>query len=266
MNKQITTTEQNKITFSQDAKELIKKTVAEGLTDLEFDMFMYQAQRTGLDPMTRQIYVIKNKDKVNIQATIDGLRLIAERCPEYAGQDEPVWDGALKTTDFNAKVTVYRFSPTGVRYPAAVGVAYWPEYCAFTTDYQTHTKKIGYMWDKMPRLMLAKVAEALALRKAFPQELSGIYTPEEMDQVDVAPHVIISDKDPLLSEMIKENMEVQEKPLVPFDAMLKIVEETDDIKKLQLTYRDIRDNYLEDADQQRLLETIEEKGKRIKGN
>ena len=76
------------------------------------------------------------------------------------------------------KVAVYRFRGD-VRYQAAVGVAYFAE-CS-----QNNT-----MWNKMPHIMLAKVAEALALRKAYPQDLSGLYTSDEMSQaetVDVTP-------------------------------------------------------------------------------
>lgn len=175
-----------KLDFSPQTIELIKSQIAVGCTDDELQLFLYQARRSGLDPLARQIYMISRQvynpktgykeHKATIQASIDGLRLVAQRSPDYAGQDEPEWLGAPKTPDFHAKVKVFKFSPKGDRYCAAVGVAYWSEYA------QVFNGKLGSMWEKMPRLMLAKTAEALALRKAFPQELSGIYTQEEMDQ------------------------------------------------------------------------------------
>lgn len=160
--------------------ELIKRTVTPtNVTSDEFAMFIYQARRTGLDPLTRQIYIVKYEGqnaKASIQATIDGLRLVAQRSGQYAGQDEPVFTRE-EGEQMKCTVTVYRFGPDKQRYPAAVGVAYWDEY--YPGD------KRGFMWNKMPHTMLAKCAEALALRKAFPQELSGLYTPEEMGQAEV---------------------------------------------------------------------------------
>jgi len=175
-----------KIDFSQEQINLIKSQIAPKATDDELKLFVYQAKRTGLDPLARQIYAIhrKSKDykgdwveKMTIQTSIDGFRVIAERSGDYAGQDEPVFvkdDG-----DLYCKVTVYRFRGD-IRYPAAVGVAYWKEYVQ--TDREG---KPSGLWAKMPHTMLSKVAEALALRKAYPQDLSGLYTWDEMNQAEV---------------------------------------------------------------------------------
>lgn len=163
-----------KIDFTDDQIGLIKRTIAKDSTDDELKLFMHQCKRTGLDPMTRQIYFMKRSGKVTIQVSIDGFRVIAERSGDYAGQDEPIFgkDG----DELFCKVTVYRFRGD-VRYPAAVGVAYWKEYCPPSGQ--------DFMWKKMPHTMLSKVAEALALRKAYPQDLSGLYTGEEMEQAGV---------------------------------------------------------------------------------
>ena len=178
------------IDFTPEQVQLLKSQIAPKATNDELKLFFNQCKRTGLDPFSRQIYAIHRKkwnadkkcyeDKMTIQTSIDGFRVIAERSGDYAGQDEPIFneiDGKL----VSCKVTVYRFKsaqkysiPT--RYPAAVGVAYWDEFK------QTDNGKVTGMWAKMPHTMLSKVAEAIALRKAYPQDLSGLYTNEEMDQ------------------------------------------------------------------------------------
>lgn len=178
--------ELTRINFSEEQINLIRTQIAPKATDDELKLFIYQAKRTGLDPLARQIYAIHRRQKdsfgnyserMTIQTSIDGFRVIAERSGDYGGQDEPIFEGD-NIDDLRCKVTVYRFRGD-VRYPASVGVAYWKEY--FQGDREG--KPIG-MWAKMPRTMLAKVAEALALRKAYPQDLSGLYTNDEMNQAD----------------------------------------------------------------------------------
>lgn len=191
-----------KLSFSQEQIDLIKSQIAPKATNDELKLFIHQAKRTGLDPLARQIYAIHRKvkqgneyvDKMTIQTSIDGFRVIAERSGDYAGQDEPFFEDVLaddgKVKDKKCKVTVYRFRGD-TRYPAAVGVAYWSEYVQ--TDREGRPSG---MWAKMPRTMLAKVAEALALRKAYPQDLSGLYTNDEMNQADTTPSPVVDEVDP----------------------------------------------------------------------
>ena len=161
--------------------DLIKKTVAKGATDLELELFLHACKRTGLDPLMKQIYAIKRKnhktgqEDMSIQTGIDGYRLIADRTGHYAGSDEPQYMIAEDGWPDVASVTVYKMIG-GQRCPFGAS-ARWKEYCQESSP----------MWKKMPFLMLGKCAEALALRKAFPAELSGVYTHEEMMQADNEP-------------------------------------------------------------------------------
>ena len=180
--------------FNKERVDLIKKTICQGATDDELKLFLTYCERTGLDPFARQIYSLerksKNKDgtiekKRTTQISIDGLRLIAQRSGEYAGQTQTEWCGedgvwknvwTSKDAPFAARVGVLR---NGFKEPL-YAIAKWNSY-AFDGYGNVQT-----MWKKMPDHMLAKVAESLALRKAFPQELSGLYTSEEMaDVIDV---------------------------------------------------------------------------------
>ncbi len=169
------------VSWTNEQVELIKRTIAVGATNDELQLFLHQAKRTGLDPLSRQIHFVKRKDKGTIQTAIDGYRLIADRTGKYAGSDDYVFDEGLpqythmasrRGNPTTATVTVYKMCD-GIRTPFTATAA-WGEY--FPGEAQ------GFMWKKMPYLMIGKCAEALALRKAFPAELSGIYTNEEMMQ------------------------------------------------------------------------------------
>ena len=178
--------------LTQKHLELIKTQIAKDATKPELDLFLMMAYRTRLDPLMKQLYFIKYRNKrasesngcrcgwsectcgksifdVSYVTSIDGYRTVAHRTNEFAGVDEPLYSYNKNDKLTHCAITVYKIVGN-VRCPFTAKVKF--------AEYNTSKN----LWSKMPETMIAKVAEAHALRKAFPQDLSGIYTTDEMDQ------------------------------------------------------------------------------------
>ena len=179
--------------LDDEKRDLLARTICAGATRNEMDLFFSVCERTGLDPFARQIYAVKRWDSrsrqevMTTQVSIDGFRLVAQRSGEYAGQtpvaycgEDGVWvDVWLRDEPpAAARVGVYRKGFV----EAVTAVALFREYAQRNKE-----GGLTAMWGRMPTVMLSKCAEALALRKCFPAELSGLYTPEEMSQAENPP-------------------------------------------------------------------------------
>jgi phage recombination protein Bet len=178
--------------FDVETVDLIKRTIAKGTTDDELALFLAVCRHTGLDPFQRQIYAVKRRDLdtggdvMAIQIGIDGYRAAAERTGEDDGMDPPQWcgpDGNWRDVWLNdddppraARVSVYR---KGKSRPY-VATALWSAYAQRRKDGQ-----LTRMWRTMGPHMLAKCAEALARRAAFPSQLSNTTTEDEIQDAEI---------------------------------------------------------------------------------
>lgn len=173
--------------------KLLRDTIAKEASPEEFELALQVIKRTGLDPFARQIYFIsrwvkdpndnwKQKKVMTWQFSIDGFRLISQRTGKYQGMVGPFWcgkDGVWKDVWLDSEPP--KAARVGILHKDFTeplwGVAKFSSYVVTNADGIP-----GPMWKKMPEVMLAKCAESLARRAAFPQELSGLYTDDEMAQ------------------------------------------------------------------------------------
>jgi phage recombination protein Bet len=154
--------------------ELIARTIAAGATPDELKLFLYDNARQGVHPLDRLLHFTKRNGKYTPIVSIDFMRTRAAETGEYVGNDDATFTASPSATiPAAATVTVYRLVQ-GQRCAFSAS-ARWPEY--YPGDGAP-----GFMWRKMPYLMLGKCAEALALRKGFPRQLAGVYIAEELDQ------------------------------------------------------------------------------------
>lgn len=197
--------------FSGQQLALMQKTVAKDCNTGEFDLFIHMARAYGLNPFRREIYaIVTNKDKPDkrqlvVVTGIDGLRRKAAEAGDYCPDDEePDWTirEELKHPDTNPlgiEKCVMRGYKAGRR---IVGAAYWDEFAPIkeiweeperggkrrpSGRFQLDPNKTN--WHRMPRLMIAKCAEAQMIRKGWPAQTSGLYEHSEMDQatIDLSP-------------------------------------------------------------------------------
>lgn len=208
--------------YNNSQLALIKRTVAKDCNNDEFDLFMEVCRRAGFDPFRKQVYAFvfskDNADKrqLAIVTGIDGYRAVAARNRDYRPDEKTPrieYDEAAKDPVTNplgivkAEVSAYRFAEgEWHEFPAE---AYWDEFAPIEEEVEwvatgetwpdsgkpkktpkpTGRKKLTKdSWRRMARVMISKCAEAQALRKGWPEELSGVYTEDEMEQAFAAEH------------------------------------------------------------------------------
>ncbi len=197
-----------KSSLSDEAKAVLKSTVAKDATDEELSLFVHIANSRGLNPFNRQIHFIKRKMKdekgewvevPTIQTGIDGLRLIAERTKKYMpSAKEPIFHYKPNKEVESCTCFIMKWHNESNQWLEFSHTVFFDEYVQKKKD-----GTLNRFWRTMPRSQITKCAEAGAIRKGFPEETSGLYIHEEMEQADnsiTASYKVISEETVLAKE------------------------------------------------------------------
>ncbi len=244
--------------FDAEQRALILRTCCGGASESEAAVLIAIAEQRGLNPITGECYFVKRWDSAKraevwaVQAAIDSFRIKADEAGNYDGQDEPEYeydDGS--NVPSLARVRIWR---KGIGRPL-VGVARYDEYVQRTKE-GAPTR----FWKTMPHNQLAKCAEALGFRKAFPSHFAKIYTPEEMAQADNAEpahdvetgEVIEQRPAPVATKQLPS-------PLPDFIAILRSASTLEELKTARVAVkakaRTMPKGALSDADKRALADT-----------
>ncbi len=180
-------TPKSKTQIIQEEQDHIRKMVAQGATDDEFKSFIYLCQTYNLDPLKKEIYFIKYGGKSSIITSRDGYLKIANLNTQFNGiESEVVYQGDVLTK----------------RDDGSLHIAYGPDHLIFDKSKLTgafcnvfrkdrekatsifvsikdYYKKDAPIWQQYTNAMILKVAEAMALKRAF--AISGLVTKEEIE-------------------------------------------------------------------------------------
>jgi len=168
----LTTTNDSITKWDQEKLELIRRLYCKGATDDEMEHFAHICQKSKLDPLLKQIYFMKYSGKMTTITSIDGYRLIADRTGKYSPGKETTFAYDKNGFLVSATACIRKMTTDGT----------WHDVSATAHLVEYKPKHSSQFWAEKPHIMLGKCAEALALRKAFPADLSGMYVQEEMDQ------------------------------------------------------------------------------------
>lgn len=196
------------VAYNEKDIALIRRTVAADTNDDEFNLFIHTARHLQLDPLRRQVYAFvynkadPKKRRMSIIVGIDGFRAIADRTGNYRPDENPpvfeIDHGQKSPINplgiISASVCVWKFSHGD--WHKVTGIAYWDEFAPIKDEWAEgedgrrrptgkQTLDTSGQWGKMGRVMIAKCAEAQALRKAWPDDLSNVYEASEVDKTRI---------------------------------------------------------------------------------